>query len=324
MTRPLVSVVIPTHERVRFLTQTLATALWQSGVDVEVVVVDDGSQPGLVARVPGIADPRVSVLRNDVAQGVSAARNLGIASANGEWIAFLDDDDLWAPTKLSEELTAADHAGASWAYAGVVKIDERNSIIGGSPPPDPAEVARRLLSWNLVPGGCSGVVVRRAVLDTAGGFDVRLVNLADWDLWIRLGSTGPPACAPQPLVAYRFHRRQASLDVAMTLAEADLLDGRDGTRVDRGALHHYLAHRSLVAGDRRRALTHLARAAACGQGASVAVDVSGRVIQRMRRIAPVRTSRPRRVPNWGRDSSMWLQELDDLVLASASERPVDQ
>ena len=104
---PEVSVVIPTRDRSRLLGLTLHSVLWQRGVVVVVVVVDDGSTDDTAQTVAGLADPRVRLVRHDTAQGVSAARNRGITEAHGRWVAFLDDDDLWAPDKLACQLQAA-------------------------------------------------------------------------------------------------------------------------------------------------------------------------------------------------------------------------
>ena len=91
------SVVIPTRDRPRLLQRALASALRQVGVVAEVVIVDDGGSPPVALAPTG---GRVRVLRKDRSEGVSAARNAGIAAARGEWVAFLDDDDVWAPAKL--------------------------------------------------------------------------------------------------------------------------------------------------------------------------------------------------------------------------------
>src|SRR6266540_60278 len=181
-----VSVVIPTRGRTRLLASTLGTVLWQRDVDFEVVVVDDGSSDDTGEVVAGLGDTRVRLVRHPTAQGVSAARNRGIAEARGAWVAFLDDDDLWAPDKLARQLQAARGTGRAWAYAGAVKIDTNQRLIGGTPPAPPEQVAARLARWNPVPGGCSNVIISRAVLLAAGPFDHQLVNLADWDLWIRV------------------------------------------------------------------------------------------------------------------------------------------
>jgi glycosyltransferase involved in cell wall biosynthesis len=99
-----VTVVIPTHNRKELLDRTLRSVLAQEDVDLSVVVVDDGSADGTEAFVQALADPRVSVVRHPEARGVSAARNTGIARATTTWLAFVDDDDLWAPTKLRAQL----------------------------------------------------------------------------------------------------------------------------------------------------------------------------------------------------------------------------
>src|ERR1044071_8329951 len=119
-----VSVIIPTRDRAHLLFRTLQSVLAQSIENLEVMVVDDGSVDANGA-VAAAADPRVRVIRNQEPTGVSVARNRGIAAARGVWIAFCDDDDLWAPNKLQQQLNAADRAGANWAYAGDVNVDDQ-------------------------------------------------------------------------------------------------------------------------------------------------------------------------------------------------------
>jgi glycosyltransferase involved in cell wall biosynthesis len=263
---PAVSVVVPTHDRRRLLVQTLRSILWQREVDFEVIVVDDGSSDGTAEVVAGLGDARVRLLRHDTPQGVAAARNRGIAEAAGAWLAFCDDDDLWAPDKLARQLQAARATGRSWVYTGEVRIDLRQRIVGGThPPPPPEQVAARLPHWNLVPGGCSGVIASKAALAVTGWFDTRLCNLADWDLWIRLGRTGLPARVPDLLVGYRLHAGSASRATTSIIAEADMLDRRDGVAVDRGDLAHYLGVLCLRSGRHRDALRNLAAAARHGK-----------------------------------------------------------
>src|SRR5829696_5642514 len=96
MTSPTVSVVIPTRNRSQLLSRTLQSALNQEEVAVEVVVVDDGSD-NRDALVPEIEDTRVRLVRHRQRRGPAAARNTGIEAARAPWVAFLDDDDLWAP-----------------------------------------------------------------------------------------------------------------------------------------------------------------------------------------------------------------------------------
>src|ERR1044071_7041476 len=102
---PRVSVVIPTRDRAHLLQRTLASVLKQSIDSLEVIVVDDASNDA-ASTAAAAAHPRVRLLRNPEPSGVSVARNRGIAAARGDWIAFCDDDDLWAPSKLQQQLSA--------------------------------------------------------------------------------------------------------------------------------------------------------------------------------------------------------------------------
>ncbi len=107
-----ISVVVPTRNRSALLATTLRSALVQRGVDFEVLVVDEASTDDTLEVVDSFGDARIRVIRHTTAQGVSAARNHGVAEARGAWIAFLDDDDLWAPEKLELQLRAARETGA--------------------------------------------------------------------------------------------------------------------------------------------------------------------------------------------------------------------
>jgi glycosyltransferase involved in cell wall biosynthesis len=302
---PDVTVVVPTRNRSTLLQLTLRTILGQRGVDLEVVVVDDGSSEDVGAAVAALADPRVRLIRHERATGVSTARNDGAAVARGEWLAFCDDDDLWAPHKLAAQLAAAAEGRCPWAYGGAVRIDPEHRILGGTPPPRPEELVERLPRWNPMPGGSSNVIVRAELLREAGAWDPGLVNLADWDLWIRLARLAPPACAPEPLVAYRVHSGNTSGDTTLVLREAQLLDGRYGHPIDYGDVHHYLAWVSLRSGRRRGCAVHLARAAWHGQ-----VRASGRsavflLESRLNRLFG-RPPRPHPVTAWWQQADAWL------------------
>ena len=106
--------MIPTRNRRRLFALALASVLDQRGVRLEVIVVDEASTDDTAGMVYAIADPRVHVVRHDVPLGMTAARNRGIAAATGEWIAFLDDDDIWVPDKLVLQLQALRETGRSW------------------------------------------------------------------------------------------------------------------------------------------------------------------------------------------------------------------
>src|ERR687898_2402373 len=114
--QPEVSVVVPTRNRRSLLARTLASVLAQRDVDFEVIVIDEGSTDDTRAMVSRIADPRLRLIHHPVALGKSAARNRGIAEAAAPWLAFVDDDDLWSPTKLVRQLKAARATDRMWVY----------------------------------------------------------------------------------------------------------------------------------------------------------------------------------------------------------------
>jgi len=226
-------------------------------------------------------------------------------------VAFLDDDDLWAPDKLARQLQAARGTGRAWAYAGAVSVDRELRIVGGAPPLPPEQVMQLLPQYNAVPGGGSNVLVRADVLTRAGPFDTRLYNTEDWEMWIRLAKDGPPAWVRRPLMAYRVHVGNASLNVAEILAGVTLIERRHGTRADRGILHHWLAESCLRTGRRKEALRHLAAAALLGQPSAVATDVGAIIRRRLRSHLPGRAPQPLRLqhPQWTEGAQAWVAEL---------------
>jgi glycosyltransferase involved in cell wall biosynthesis len=201
-----VTVVIPTRDRWPSLsTRALSSALAQEDVELEVVVVDDGSLDETADGVMALNDLRVRLLRNESPLGPSAARNRGIQAARAPWVAFLDDDDLWAPRRVRAQLDVAQAARAEWGYAATVVVDECGSVLRVPPVLDPARAAETLLRGNRIWGGPSAVIARTTVLRRLNGFDEGLRCFEDWDLWIRLSQTGRPAACEQLLVAHVEH-----------------------------------------------------------------------------------------------------------------------
>jgi glycosyltransferase involved in cell wall biosynthesis len=207
-----VTVVIPTRSRWDLLSSAaLPSAFGQEDVDVEIVVVDDGSTDSTAEGVAGLGDPRLRLVRHARPRGVAGARNAGIEAAGGEWIAFLDDDDLWAPRKLRVQLDVAAAESASFAYGGAAAVAEDRSWLYSLAPPDPGLLAKTLLARNVLWGGCSNVIVKSDVVRGLGGFDERLFQLTDWDLWIRLSQSSRAAACSEIVVACIEHRRSMLL-----------------------------------------------------------------------------------------------------------------
>jgi glycosyltransferase involved in cell wall biosynthesis len=270
---PDVSVIVPTHNRSAWLRLTLTSVLGQRGVDLEVLVVDDGSIDDTAGTVKALGDPRVRLLRHERPEGVSATRNHGAAEAHGEWLGFVDDDDLWAPEKLARQLEAAEGHGRAWAYTGSVNVDDDLRVLAAIRPFSPREVVHLVPHRNVIPGGGSNVIMRRDAFARVGPFDTHLKNTEDWEMWIRLASVSHPAWAPEPLLAYRLHSANASLDIEEIFAGVALIEQRHGTRVDRGVLNRWIAESCLRNGQRREALKHFAQAALRGQARNVTGDL---------------------------------------------------
>ena len=218
-----VTVVIPTKDRYDLLLRTLACVLRQSAPDVRVVVVDDGGRDGTAERLEG-RDARVTVLRHASPRGVSTARNHGLDQVDTPWVAFLDDDDLWAPDKLARQLKALQaRPDARWACSTAVSFLPDGKLTGLTHVPDDADVSRAVLRRNVVPGGGSGVLAATELVRHVGGFDPRLSNLADWDCWIRLAQESPVATVPTVDVGYRSHPTSMAHSVARSELELRLL-----------------------------------------------------------------------------------------------------
>ena len=254
-----VSVIVPTRNRPALLALTLRSVLAQRGVEFEVIVVDEASTDDTPSVITSFGDARIRSIRHHRPQGVSAARNHGVAEARADWVAFLDDDDLWAPTKLALQLGALRASGATWAYVGHVNINVHHHVTGGSPPLPPGELIRQLPEHNVVPGGCSGVIVSKDTVRRAGLFNGEFQPLADWDLWLRLADIGVPACVSQPLVAYRLHGAQMSLDASRVETDFWRLYARN-RQANPAILLRYLGWWALRVKNHRAAVRYFVRA----------------------------------------------------------------
>jgi glycosyltransferase involved in cell wall biosynthesis len=304
VTRPDVTVVIPTKDRPDMLVLALASVCAQRDVAVEILVVDDGTEVDAASTVELVGDRRIRAIRNGGPHGVSGARNTGIDAARGRWVAFLDDDDAWAPTKLAAQLRTAIDTGAMWAYAGYVTTDEDLRVCGGSPPDDPGHVMRALRRHNAVPAGASGVIVRREALEAVGPFDPSLVTSEDWDMWIRLARVSAPVGVAQPLVALRAHRRMASRDVDRLLHDIGVVATRYDLPVDRARHERWAAWMRLEDGDVIAALGHYARAARRGDVTSIARAVVAVTKPDVARRPCVPGASP-----WAREAQRWCDDV---------------
>jgi len=220
---PVVSVIIPAHNSAAFIADAIAGVRAQTFTDHEIIVVDDGSTDDtdeVIRRFPEVRSVRQSN------HGVAAARNAGIALARGEFVCFLDADDLWRPQKLARQL----HFMAAHPDVGLLFTDaeehgadvvEKASILatmtcGGAATRVPIEDAfRKLLIENFIP--TSTVMVRRSCLTASGPFDISLPNVEDRDMWLRLAAVVPVACLPEVTACKRSHGANISMRTELTL-----------------------------------------------------------------------------------------------------------
>ena len=210
----LVSIVLPVYNGERWISGALDSALGQTHRAVEVIVVDDGSHDRTLPLVEARAraDSRVRVL-SQANRGLAATRNRAIEVARGEFIAPLDADDLWDPTKIERQLRRMVDAGSQTGlvYCWWVWMDTEGAILDSSPRwRIEGDGADALLQVNFV-GNSSVPFFRRAVLEEVGGYDVMLTEgCEDWDLALRVAERSRVAVAPAPLVGYRWHRGNMS------------------------------------------------------------------------------------------------------------------
>jgi glycosyltransferase involved in cell wall biosynthesis len=227
---------------------------------VEVVVVDDASDSA-VESIPQLDDPRLKFVRHPQRRGVAAARNSGMEIATGRWLAFLDDDDLWAPHRLRSILDALARSKADFGYCAAVKVDENLCPLLLQHVPFDEPLMRALLQRNAIPGGGSNVVANISLLERTGGFDESFSFLADWDMWIRLAGGGYPAAVPEALIAYSHHpgswvlrdETAVSQDLNRLITKHDALRRRFGVTVDLVEYERYVAYSLWLAGLRREA-----------------------------------------------------------------------
>jgi glycosyltransferase involved in cell wall biosynthesis len=263
MPAPEVSVVIPTRNRWELLSRhALASALSQEDVEVEVIVVDDASDDGSEERLEAVADPRVRAVFREEQGGQAAALNDGIDAARGEWIAFLDDDDLWSPRKLRAQLDATSEA-ASFVYGSMVAVDMSGRVLEAVPTPPPGEL-RQLLRRHNVLRCPSSVMARTEFVRKIGGLDDTLNELTDWDFFIRLADSGRCAACNEIVVGYLVHPQNRRLrqdsDVDTEFRYLATKHER-GLPLERAGFARWVAMGHLRAGRKRAALETYLRSA---------------------------------------------------------------
>lgn len=200
---PRVSVVIPAFKRADTIAAAIRSVTDQTYGDLEIIVVDDHSEDATVEVVESLGDDRIRVLSHEVNRGGNAARATGIAAARGEFLAFLDADDVWYPKKLELQIRALDAAGsdAGLSYTWFDQELTTGELVPGGCSTAAGRDTPALLRGNAV-GTFSTVVVRRAAIDQAGGPDPTLPACQDWEFYLRLNRVTSIVPVPEVLVRY--------------------------------------------------------------------------------------------------------------------------
>lgn len=210
----LISVIIPVYNGEKTIRETIESVLNQTFSDFELIVINDGSQDLTLDIIANIEDTRLKIFSYPNA-GQAVSRNRGFSHASGEFIAFLDADDLWIPDKLESQLKALqEHPNAAVAYSWTNFIDEMGHYLcNSSNRTVNGDAYAELLLYNFLDSG-SNPLIRRQALAQVGGFDKELVPAEDWDMYLRLAARYHFVAVPLPQILYRVSTNSQSTNVS--------------------------------------------------------------------------------------------------------------
>ncbi len=208
---PCVSIILPTYNCAGFLPDSIGSILLQTYDSYEIIVVDDGSTDNTREVLKPFMQ-RIQYIHLVKNKGLPAARNTGIRAARGEYLAFIDADDLWLPEKLQTDIAYLNkHPDVGMVYSKHLNVDVNGRALNGG-------TKKRLPSGNIftqlfseqnfiIP---SSVVVRREVFNMTGLFDEQLFNCQDWDMWLRIAFFSKIAGINKTLIKYRHNPHSLS------------------------------------------------------------------------------------------------------------------
>jgi acetyltransferase-like isoleucine patch superfamily enzyme len=263
---PKVSIIIPAFNAAATIIETLKSTQSQEFQDFEIIVVDDGSTDATV-EVVRREFPDVRVIQQENT-GPAAARNHGVAEAQGEWLAFLDADDTWLPWRLSLQLELAKQCPGAVMFCGLtVDLDDDNGL---TPPTTPPSTSMLDIKSFVIgnPVATTTVLLKKSTFDQAGGFDTLFRGPEDYELWMRIAKIGEIYKIWVPLCRYRCEMGSLSMDdgkfLPQVLAVLDKAYGQDGVlrphgRKSRAKAQQYssASWMAFCQGNRLRALKHL-------------------------------------------------------------------
>lgn len=261
---PLVSVVLPTHDRPERLRRALASVLAQSYRALQVLVVDDASERPVddVVEAVGGQDRRVQLVRLPTPCGAAAARNRALSRASGDLVAFLDDDDLWKPHKLERQVAfLLDHPSVGIVTSDHEVLDERAAgrilVHRG-----PSSITARHLLWFNLAGSLSCCVVRRAAAGDDLWLDEDFPSVEDWDLWVRCGRRTGIGVVKEVLARRTLHGDGRLSDPTSKLRGMQAFERRHATTMTPTCLAWLHAHQHMEVGTGWRKRANVLRSVA--------------------------------------------------------------
>lgn len=212
-----ISIIMPAYNAEKYIKYSIESVINQSYSNWELLVIDDGSKDDTIAIVEGFIknNKNIYLIKNEVNMGVSATRNKGIDRASGNWIGFLDSDDIWDIYKLEKQIETAKAQSAKFVFSGVSYINEK-----GIPYPGTFEVPKtvdfnELKKHNVI--SCSSVILKKELLG-----EIRMENddmHEDYAFWLRILKLGEVALGiNEPLLIYRISRKSKSGNKVKTIA----------------------------------------------------------------------------------------------------------
>ena len=206
---PVVSVIVPTYKGTEFLREAIDSILAQTYPAVEAIIINDGS-PDNTAEVLAEYGTKIVAITQQNA-GTAAARNRGLTSVTGQYVAFLDHDDLWHPEKLEKQMAVfTNRPDAGMVICGRQFFDHYTHQITSQHPAEPELDVHTLLSMQAI--ALQSVIIKKSVLDEIGSFDQSVSGADDWELTIRIAAKYPVLGVPECLVDIRGHEGQQSIN----------------------------------------------------------------------------------------------------------------
>jgi glycosyltransferase involved in cell wall biosynthesis len=207
---PKVSVVIPAYNAMRYLPETIDSVLKQTFTDFELIVINDGSSDNIIEWFSEVNDPRFRLISQEN-QGMANARNTGILQARGEYIAFLDADDLWKETKLEKQVLCLNEnpsVGLVYTWTEFINSNgERTKFTVAHT--SKGNIWEQIIVEDVVGSG-SSAMVRACCFDKVGLFDPSVAIAADFDMWVRIAYVYEITVVKEFLLLYRQHENNAS------------------------------------------------------------------------------------------------------------------